>query len=410
MSRSQQPDGVGGAAAHHEDGERIPALRPQHSNPCHSVAQECRGARQRFLSPAEIARLAEVLDGHPERTTVALIRFLLLTGARFGEAANATWDQFDLDAGTWTKPSSHTKQKREHVDPLSAPALAAPAAAARAQRLEHFLFPGPTGQPLTTIKTLWRSDPASRARGRARPRSAPQLRLGARQRRRLALLIGQLLGHTQAATTPRYSASGRQRAARGRRTRRRGDPASRPPRLSISRSRGAGDGRLGEAAETADEFFAKYEPSTRSRTLRLTSASIKVPCTVCAGLWTEGSKSWVAPDTVLGAWSISSGVAERLDQRELTSDGGRGCRKAFGVTGRKKRNRRGVAWLTSLPPGTGQCGALNTRRENKIPRLWRIRRYFAEIANQRRSLLQTTSEKAYYGFSYKTPGVSSVDF
>lgn len=39
------------------------------------------------------------------------------------EAAAATWDQFDLAAGTWTKPSSHTKQRKQHKLPLSAPAL-----------------------------------------------------------------------------------------------------------------------------------------------------------------------------------------------------------------------------------------------------------------------------------------------
>lgn len=80
--------------------------------------------RERFLSPAEVARLAEVLDRHPERTTASLIKFLVLTGARFGEAAGARWDQIDLRLATWTKPSSSTKDKRQHVVPLSAPALA----------------------------------------------------------------------------------------------------------------------------------------------------------------------------------------------------------------------------------------------------------------------------------------------
>jgi len=49
------------------------------------------------------------------------IRLLLLTGARRGEVLAASWDQFDLAEGVWTKPSSHTKQKREHRVPLSAP-------------------------------------------------------------------------------------------------------------------------------------------------------------------------------------------------------------------------------------------------------------------------------------------------
>jgi hypothetical protein len=35
----------------------------------------------------------------------------------------ATWSQFDAQPGFWIKPSSHTKQRREHRLPLSAPAL-----------------------------------------------------------------------------------------------------------------------------------------------------------------------------------------------------------------------------------------------------------------------------------------------
>ena len=51
------------------------------------------------------------------------VRLLLLTGARRGEALSARWGHFDLQAGTWVKPSAHTKQKLEHRIPLSAPAL-----------------------------------------------------------------------------------------------------------------------------------------------------------------------------------------------------------------------------------------------------------------------------------------------
>ena len=33
------------------------------------------------------------------------------------------WDEVNLDTGIWTKPGSTTKQKSDHVVPLSAPAL-----------------------------------------------------------------------------------------------------------------------------------------------------------------------------------------------------------------------------------------------------------------------------------------------
>jgi integrase len=47
----------------------------------------------------------------------------LLTGSRAGEALHAEWKEFDLTRGVWTKPTHHTKQKREEHVPLSAPAI-----------------------------------------------------------------------------------------------------------------------------------------------------------------------------------------------------------------------------------------------------------------------------------------------
>jgi integrase len=46
-------------------------------------------------------------------------KLLLLTGARRDEVAGMTWAELNLDARTWTLPSSRTKNKREHVVPLS---------------------------------------------------------------------------------------------------------------------------------------------------------------------------------------------------------------------------------------------------------------------------------------------------
>ena len=62
------------------------------------------------------------LAEHKDRQAADIIRLLMLTGARKGEVLSARWAQFDLDAGVWIKPSSHTKSKKEHRVPLSAPA------------------------------------------------------------------------------------------------------------------------------------------------------------------------------------------------------------------------------------------------------------------------------------------------
>jgi integrase len=169
--------------------------------------------RERFLSPAEIARLSEALTRHSERTTVALIRFLMMTGCRFGEAANATWDQFDLAAGTWNKPSSHTKQKRRHTLPLSAPALAL-LSERRREATGSLVFPSmkpakerSNGEhPITTIKTAWhticRDAGLEGVRIHDLRHSFASVLAGAGVSLQL---IGSLLGHAQVATTARYS-------------------------------------------------------------------------------------------------------------------------------------------------------------------------------------------------------------
>src|SRR5450631_3237681 len=48
----------------------------------------------------------------PTHCPADAMRLLLFTGARKSVVLGARWDQFDLDAGVWIKPSSHTKQKK----------------------------------------------------------------------------------------------------------------------------------------------------------------------------------------------------------------------------------------------------------------------------------------------------------
>jgi integrase len=127
------------------------------------IAMNPEDGRERFLSAAEIARLSEVLAKHPEKTTVELIRFLMLTGARFGEAANATWDQIDFAGKIWTRPSAHIKRKKKHAMPLSPPALELLSKRRRATTGKLVFASSKPGRkdrsleerPITTVKTAW---------------------------------------------------------------------------------------------------------------------------------------------------------------------------------------------------------------------------------------------------------------
>lgn len=68
--------------------------------------------------PEFLTRLHEL-----EATSARALEFLILTAARSGEVREATWDEFDLDAGIWTVPASRMKAGKEHRVPLSDRAL-----------------------------------------------------------------------------------------------------------------------------------------------------------------------------------------------------------------------------------------------------------------------------------------------
>jgi integrase len=86
-------------------------------------------ARDRVLTDDEIRA---IWSATREGTYGALVRFLLLTAARRGEAARMTWNE--IDGSTWTLPAARNKVKEELVRPLSGAAMAILAALPRIGR------------------------------------------------------------------------------------------------------------------------------------------------------------------------------------------------------------------------------------------------------------------------------------
>ncbi len=190
-------------------------------NPARGIEREPEHKRERFLTPAEIARLGAALLAHPERTSCNAIRLLLLTGARKGETLSATWDQFDLEAGVWRKPGASTKTKKEHRVPLSAAAMTLLSEMRAEAGSDRYVFPGqakrdPAGklvrQPLTEIKRVWAA--VCKQAGIADDTGKSSARIHDLRHSYASILassglslpiIGALLGHTQAATTQRYA-------------------------------------------------------------------------------------------------------------------------------------------------------------------------------------------------------------
>ncbi len=187
-------------------------------NPARGIERAPEHRRERFLTPAEIARLSDALAGHPERASANAVRLLLLTGARKGETLAARWQDFDLGAGVWSKPAATTKTGKLHRVPLSAPATAllsemrAEADIEDARRAKYglaplpWVFPSDNGKPLGDIKHFWASV--------RRKAGLPGVRVHDLRHTHASILasaglslpvIGALLGHTQAQTTARYA-------------------------------------------------------------------------------------------------------------------------------------------------------------------------------------------------------------
>lgn len=216
----------------------------RNDNPARGIERAPEEKRERFLTPAEIGRLADALAAHRETVSAAAVRFLLLTGARKGELLAAKWSEFDIEAGVWIKPSAHTKTKKTHRVPLSAPArLLLEELRAKVPAACPFLFPTSMRPAkdakgdaiyahLTEIKRVWAAvcqtagisvqvakatasgKPVLGADGKpvmvwqstARVHDLRHTYASILASSGLSLpIIGALLGHTQAATTHRYS-------------------------------------------------------------------------------------------------------------------------------------------------------------------------------------------------------------
>ena len=165
--------------------------------------------RDNWLSAEEINRLLAALNKYPDQNRANIIRLLLLTGARRGEALNATWGQFDLDSATWVKPGHMTKQRRMTHTPLSAQTVTLlanmkPTGAAP----EDYLFPGQApGKPATEIvvRRVWlavcKEAGVTAHLHDLRHTFASHLVSGGHSLH----IVGKLLGHVDPKTTARYS-------------------------------------------------------------------------------------------------------------------------------------------------------------------------------------------------------------
>jgi integrase len=177
------------------------------ANPARGVKKAPVRKVERFLSEAEIGRLAAALDSEAERTNnpfpSAAIKLLLLTGCRRGEIVNLLWGHVDFEHGCLWLPDSKTGAK---VVYLNAPARALLQTVPRMEGNPR-VIPGTRVESASAaIDNVW---PNVREAAGLKGVRLHDLRhsfasVGAAGGLSLPI-IGALLGHKDATTTARYA-------------------------------------------------------------------------------------------------------------------------------------------------------------------------------------------------------------
>jgi integrase len=193
-------------------------------NPVRGVERYQEHRRERWLNSDELKRLHEALDKYSDQEAANALRLIALTGSRKSEVLKATWEEFDLDRGAWTKPSHHTKQKKlEHV-PLSEAVLTL-LRGMKPEDATGLVFPGRDGKVArVSLRKPWMQvckaaglAQAIISKGKRRKQVTkykPLIRVHDLRHTFASHLVskgtslqivGKLIGHTQAATTMRYA-------------------------------------------------------------------------------------------------------------------------------------------------------------------------------------------------------------
>ncbi|OJW47914.1 MAG: hypothetical protein BGO67_03215 [Alphaproteobacteria bacterium 41-28] len=175
-------------------------------NPAKGIQRYQEEKRKRWLTADELKMLWKVLDEYSNQLTASLFRLLILTGARIGELLPATWDQFDLDSGVWTKPTHLTKQRKQEHLPISSQAIEI-LKTMKSQSTSPFLFPGKIdGKPTQEVKRAWNTIRKKLGALDLRIHDLRHTYASHLVSSGLSLsIVGKLLGHTQASTTQRYA-------------------------------------------------------------------------------------------------------------------------------------------------------------------------------------------------------------
>ncbi|MBR1153567.1 site-specific integrase [Bradyrhizobium sp. JYMT SZCCT0428] len=164
-------------------------------NPAKGVRRRPENQRHVFLDADEITAAHAALDADDTRNAALALRLALLTGCRIGEVLLLEPSQIDAKRKLWIKPAASTKQKKLHIVPLQAEALAI------AKELLHIGLPDYDG-----CRRAWLRVRTIIGREDIRVHDLRHSRASALARGGASLpQIGRVLGHTAPGTTQRYA-------------------------------------------------------------------------------------------------------------------------------------------------------------------------------------------------------------
>ena len=183
-------------------------LRPDGSNPRKHIKKYAEEKRERFLSPAELKRVGDVLremedEGIELSSAIAAARLLILTGCRLGEIMTLQWEHVDLPGRALRLPDSKTGAKVVH---LGQPAIDVLTSIKKVDKNPWVIVGTLPGARLTDLQPFWQR---VRARAGLKDVRIHDLRHTFASTAVAAgqglPMIGKLLGHTQVQTTARYA-------------------------------------------------------------------------------------------------------------------------------------------------------------------------------------------------------------
>ena len=190
-------------------------LKPRNTNPCAKIPRFKETPKDRFLSDDEMEKLGKALGELEKKVLVkgkevqqespyiiALLRILILTGARLGEILGARWEWVDMQRGVLTLPDSKTGRR---VIKLGG-ALAVLENLPRVEGNPYIIVGDVEGKPLVKPERQWRRirDKAGLQGVRLHDLRHTYASVLAMQGESMTV-VAKLLGHRQLRTTERYA-------------------------------------------------------------------------------------------------------------------------------------------------------------------------------------------------------------